>query len=175
MDEYHIYLLGSIFGAYVLLLIAAAVFDVTKFVIPNVIVIALAALFVIATILLPFDTDWISHGGAAVSVFLGGALAYRFKALGAGDVKLMTAVSLWVGFEHLPILLLYIGLSGGALAISSVLLRRVVQAIAIQWTLSGSGVLPRLLAVGEKIPYGVAIAAGSIIIGGSVPHLGLYL
>ena len=139
------------------------------------IVVALAALFVIATILLPFDTNWISHAGAAASVFLIGALAYRFKLFGAGDIKLMTAVSLWVGFERLPLLLLYTALSGGALAISFVLLRRVVQAIAIQWPSSGSSVLPRLLLVGEKIPYGVAIAAGSIIIGGGVPHLGLYL
>ncbi len=175
MDDTYIYLFGSLFGTYVLLLVTAAVIDATKFIIPNVIVVALVALFFIAAIVSPLDTDWISHAGAAASVFLGGVLAYRFKKLGAGDVKLMTAVSLWMGFEHLPLLLLYIGLSGGALAISSVLLRRVVQAIAIQWTLPGSGVLPRLLLVGEKIPYGVAIAAGSIIIGGGVPHLGLYL
>ncbi len=175
MDKYYLYLLGSVFGAYVLLLITAAVFDVAKFIIPNVIVVALAALFVIATIVLPFDTDWISHAGAAAAVFLSGALAYRFKVLGAGDVKLMTAVSLWVGFEHLPLLLLYIALSGGALAIFSVLLRRVVLAVAIHRPLSGGGILPRWLVAGEKIPYGVAIASGSIIIGGSVPHLGLYL
>ena len=57
MDKYYLYLLGSVFGSYVLLLITAAVFDVTKFIIPNVIVIGLAVLFVIAAILLPFDTD----------------------------------------------------------------------------------------------------------------------
>ncbi len=175
MDKYYLYLLGSVFGSYVLLLITAAVFDVTKFIIPNVIVVALAALFVIATILLPFDTDWISHAGAATAVFLSGALAYRFKLLGAGDIKLMTAVSLWVGFGHLPSLLLYIGLSGAALAIFLVLLRRAVLAIAIHWSLAGIGTLPRLFVAGGKIPYGVAIASGSIIIGGSLPHLGLYL
>ena len=112
MDEYYLYLFRSIFGTYILLLVTAAVFDVTKFVIPNVIVVAMAALFGIAAILSPFDTNWISHAGAAISVFLGGVLAYRFKALGAGDMKLLTAVSLVVGFEHLPLLLLYIGLSG---------------------------------------------------------------
>ena len=148
MDKYNFYLLGSVFGAYVLLLITAAVFDATKYIIPNVIVVALAALFVLATILLPVDTDWISHAGAAASVFAVGALAYRFKALGAGDVKLLTAVSLWVGFEHLPLLLLYTALSGGALAISFVLLRRVVQAIAFEWPMSGFVVLAMVLLFG---------------------------
>ena len=175
MDDTYIYLFGSLFGTYVLLLVTVAVIDATKFIIPNVIVVALAALFVVATIFLPVDTDWISHAGAAASVFLGGVLAYRFKKLGAGDVKLMTAVSLWMGFEHLPFLLLYIGLSGGALALFFVQLRRLALTIAIHWPRSGNGVLPRLFIAGEKIPYGVAIAIGSIITGGSVPHLGLYL
>lgn len=175
MDKYYIYLFGSLLGTYVLLLVTAAVIDVTKFIIPNVIVVALVALFFIATILSPLDTNWISHIGAAASVFLVGVVAYRFKKLGAGDVKLMTAVSLWMGFEYLPLLLLYVALCGGAVAFFFIGLRHLALAIAIRWPRLGTGVVPRLLVVGEKIPYGVAIAIGSVIIGRSVPHLGPYL
>lgn len=175
MDTYHVYLFHGLFGAYVLLLVTAGVFDVTKFIIPNWIAISLMALFLAATVLLPFEVDWLSHIGAAFTVLLAGLVAYRFGVLGAGDVKLIAAVSLWAGFDHAPALLLYIVLAGGALALLLLVMRRLVMGVAVAVPWSGGRVLPRLLLVGEKLPYGVAIASGSIVLGSQHSFLGLYI
>ncbi len=174
MTDQHLYALYTMFGAYALLLATAAAFDVVKFIIPNPIAVSLVALFLVAAMILPFDTDWLSHAGAALAVFVVGVVSFRFRVLGAGDVMLMTAVALWAGFDLLPWMRLYIALAGGALALALVALRHLATTMAIHGAWPG-GAVPRLLYIGEKIPYGVAIAAGAIIVGSEHPYLGLFL
>ena len=159
-----------------LLSVAAAVFDVWKFVIPNTVSVALAVLFFPTVLLLGEPVGWLSHLGAALSVFVAGLAAYRFRILGAGDAKLLTAVSLWAGFEHLPLYLLVVAFAGGAVTGMLWLLRRVIVGFVVQiGTSPGQVTLPRVLLVGEPIPYGVGIAVAAIYLASRLPWLGALL
>jgi prepilin peptidase CpaA len=84
---------------------------------------------------------------AAAAVFLAGAVAFRFRLLGGGDVKLIAAAALWLGAAALGPFLLATALAGGALAVGFLLLR-----------LLGRG------GVAAGLPYGIAIAAGGIFV-----------
>ena len=77
MDESYLMILYVAFALYALLLGIAAVYDTWKFVIPNLISVALVVLFIATALLLPEMTprvpemtwmEWLSHIGAAVAV-----------------------------------------------------------------------------------------------------------
>jgi prepilin peptidase CpaA len=175
MDQSYLTIFYIASGLYTLLLCIAAAFDCWKFIIPNAITVALIALFVITARLLPYDMtwrDWLSHVGAAVAVLAGGAVLFAFNRMGGGDVKLMTAVAFWAGFEHLADLLLYIALAGGALAIGLIIVRRVLFGLMTAASLTKLAV-PRMLLSGEPVPYGLAIAPSAIFVGTELPQLGV--
>lgn len=178
MDESYLVILYIAFALYTLLLGIAAVFDTWKFVIPNAIAVALVILFIATALLLPFEMtgmEWLSHVGAAVAVFAGGAVLYAFNKMGGGDVKLLTAVALWAGFEHLTELLLYVAVAGGALAIGLIVMRKVIMSLGAANTRLAAVKLPRILVDGEAVPYGLAIAPISIYLGTKLPQLGAYI
>ncbi len=178
MDESYMVVLYIAFALYTLLLGIAAVFDTWKFVIPNAIAVALVVLFIATALLLPFEMtwmDWLYHVGAAVAVFIGGAVFYAFNKMGGGDVKLLTAVAFWAGFEHLTELLLYVAVAGGVLAIGLMVLRRLIMSLGSANTRLAKIELPRVLLEGEAVPYGLAIAPISIYLGTKLPQLGAYI
>ena len=178
MDESYLMILYIAFTLYTLLLGIAAVFDTWKFVIPNAIAVALVVLFIATALLLPFEMtwmDWLSHIGAAVAVFIGGAVLYAFNKMGGGDVKLLTAVAFWAGFEYLTELLLYVAIAGGILAIGLIVMRKVIMSAGSASTKLAQIKLPRVLLDGEAVPYGLAIAPISIYIGTKLPQLGAYI
>ncbi len=175
MDESYLIVLYIAFALYTLLLGIAAVFDTWKFVIPNAIVVALVVLFIATALLLPFDMtwmEWLSHAGAAVAVFIGGAVLYAFDKMGGGDVKLLTAVAFWAGFEHVTELLLYVAVAGGVLAIGLIVMRKIIMSLGAANTRLAQVKLPRVLINGEAVPYGLAIAPISIYLGTKLPQLG---
>ena len=172
--EQNLITLYSVTFSFVILLIAAVISDIWKFVIPNFISIGVFILFFVAAFILPFETHWLSHLGIAGATFIVGLGMYRFRMLGAGDVKLITAVSLWCGVANIPSFLLYMALSGGALSVGLVLLRYVILTIQLQTSNPGSVSIPRLLRLGESIPYGLAIAVGGLSLVYELPHLLLH-
>lgn len=172
MDPLYQYFLYGATGIYCLLLLISAYTDVTKFIIPNLVVLALILLFVLTALVLPIETDWLSHFGAALVVFAGGIVLYAIKAFGAGDVKLIAALALWTGFDHLLPFLVYVSLLGGGLALGLLVLRRLVFNLQVSIANADSIATPKFLIQGEPVPYGVAIAPAGIIIAFSLPHLG---
>ena len=76
--------------------------------------------------------------------------------LGGGDVKLFAAVMLWADLMGSFRLLFAICLAGGVLALVIIFLRIVVPA--------GSVGRVKTLQKGGGIPYGIAIAAGTLAI-----------
>ncbi len=175
MDQSYLTIFYIASGLYTLLLCIAAAFDSWKFIIPNAITVALIALFVITALLLPYDMgwrDWLSHLGAAGAVLAGGAVLFAFNKMGGGDVKLMTAVAFWAGFEYLADLMLYIALAGGVLAIVLIIVRRVLLGLMTAASLTKVAV-PRMLLSGEPVPYGLAIAPSAIFVGTELPQLGV--
>jgi len=169
--EENIIHLYSITIPFTFFLILAAVLDVWKFIIPNFVSIGIFVLFFVATLLVPFQTHWLSHLGTAGATFVVGLIVYRFRLLGAGDVKLITAVSLWSGVENISFFLLYTALAGGALSLGLVLLRYVILAVQYQSSHPGFASIPRILRYGESVPYGLAVAVGGFSVMLQLPHL----
>lgn len=133
------------------LLVVAAVVDLRKREIPHWVVIAVAALavpFWWSTGLSPWPDVALQLGVAAI-VFAGFALAFARGWMGGGDVKLLTALVLWLPWQAVVALLVIMSFAGGALTVATVIHHRMKKA----------GGVP-------EIPYGVAIAfAGLWLIG----------
>jgi len=147
-------------AAFVALLGAAAVSDMWNRRIPNIIPLLLAAIFPIALAAIGLPPDWLFHLlGAGVVLALGVVLFHR-GLLGGGDVKLIAAATLWYGVDRLPIFLFAVSIAGGALGLLTIiakLARNVIPSLASRGTSS------RPLR-GMELPYGVAIAAGGILV-----------
>jgi len=168
-------LMKGVVVAYMALLAVAAACDAYRFKIPNVISLCLVVTFVVGMCLQPFPVNWSSHIGSAALMLAVGLGLFGFGVLGGGDAKLITAVALWSGLDHLPQLLMYIGLAGGAVTILLYVFRRVAFGFGTLDLGARQLVLPRVLVCGEQIPYGLAIAAGGIYLAFGHPQMGLYL
>jgi prepilin peptidase CpaA len=84
---------------------------------------------------------------AAATVFAAGAVGFRFGLFGGGDAKLLAAGALWLGAAALGPFLLTTVLAGGVLAAGFLV----------------AGLLSRRGAA-ASLPYGIAIAAGGILV-----------
>ena len=190
MDEFALLFRYGAFGLFCLLCLAAAVFDLWKMIIPNAVSILLVALFFANALVLTFvsgySVAWLSHLGAMAAVLFVGLVAYRFGVLGAGDVKLLSAVSLWAGFEKTllePVVLDYllfdylilVALFGGGLSLGLLLLRRLLVGLLLLQSSPQNITLPRYLLPREHMPYGVAIALPAIYLAIKMPLLGGFL
>ena len=175
MQAYYLEITKAGFYIYIVLLLTAAICDIWKYLIPNLLSISLVVLFFVMALSSPFGVNWLSHLGAALVFFLIGFGLYAYKIMGAGDVKLITAVSLFAGFEHLMTLLLFVALAGGALALVLILVRLILSVLMSRLKKSPENLkLPRILVPGEAVPYGVGVAAGAIMISGTLPILGYF-
>lgn len=128
-------------------LVVAAVGDWRTRIIPNRLNAAIALLAI------PY---WWSIGlplwpGVALQLALGAtvfalfAIAFRFNAMGGGDVKLAAAVALWLPFAGVVKLLVIMSIAGGVLTLAMLAAHRMAKA-----------------AGQPEIPYGIAIAFGGI-------------
>lgn len=133
---------------------AAAASDIWCRRIPNLLVLALAALAVLRIGLALASDPGPGAVGADVlvsaAVFAFGALAFSLNLLGGGDVKLLAAGALWTGAPAAGAFLMATVLAGGVLALGFL-----IAGIASR----GFGGLARK----PSLPYGVAIAAGGIL------------
>jgi prepilin peptidase CpaA len=158
-------------AAFAALMIAAAIEDVRRLIIPNALTLALLVLWP------PYLAGAFSLVGAlgalgcAALVFVGGALCFARGYMGGGDVKLLSAATLWVGPAQTPALLLLTALVGGALALFMLLpagarsLRVAGSLLARTLGVASSGVgLSNAAARPIQVPYGVAIAAAALIV-----------
>ena len=134
-----------------LALLVAAVGDWRRRIIPNWLNGAIALLAI------PF---WWASGlslwpdialqvAVAAAVFALFAIAFRFGAMGGGDVKLVTALALWLPWAAVLKLLVIMSIAGGLLTIAMLIPHRLTKA-----------------AGQPEIPYGIAIAfAGFWLLG----------
>lgn len=132
-------------------LLAAAVGDWRRRIIPNWLNAAIALLAI------PF---WWASGlsiwpevalqvAVAAGVFGLFAIAFRFGAMGGGDVKLVTALALWLPWTAVLKLLVVMSLAGGLLTIAMLIPHRMAKS-----------------AGQPEIPYGIAISfAGFWLLG----------
>ena len=138
----------------------AATTDVLTMTIPNRLTSGLcAAFFVLAPVAGLGWQDVLSHMGAGSAMLLAGMLLFALGWLGGGDGKLLAVASLWLGFDQLVMFLAYVAAFGGALALAILAYRSApVSALPLP------GWAARLHTKGEGMPYGVAIAAGALVV-----------
>ncbi|HEX8558887.1 MAG TPA: A24 family peptidase [Pyrinomonadaceae bacterium] len=146
-------------------------FDVRYRRIPNV--------FVLATLLSGLIINCTSAGLAGLWASAGGCLLafglmfvlHVFGAMGAGDVKLFAAVGAVLGSGLVPETFLVVLLTGGALAVYTILrngtaLTTLTRVLQIFVGLLPGWQMPRFEVPADRrhtLPYGVAITLGSLI------------
>ena len=151
---------AALLAIFPLLVILAALSDVTSFTIPNRISALLFLAFFPAALALGRP---LGEVGVDLAIFAAALLAgmgmFAAGWIGGGDAKLLAAASLWLGLSAMPAFLLVTALAGGALAV----LLMNVRSSWVQPYLGGApGWLARLATPGADVPYGVAIATGAL-------------
>jgi prepilin peptidase CpaA len=148
----------------------AAFEDFRRFVIPNLLPIVLCALWPAYFAFAPSFYGALSSIGCALAVFLVGAVLFARGWLGGGDVKLLSAATLWAGPAGTPALLMLTGALGGALALFLLMPFGSQITVAIR-TLLGNPPVSTERGMATPVPYGIAIAGAALIVVLS-PHFG---
>lgn len=161
---------GLILLAFIVSLGVVLVRDVTSYTIPNQVVLAILALFLPAYLLHFGDVRFLSHLLAGLAVLVPGWVLFHFRMFGGGDVKAWAALALWYGLENMAAQIFAVALIGGALGITLL----AVRALLPPRTAPSGGDRhrirdARLLRRGAPIPYGVAIAAGTLLTANKIP------
>jgi prepilin peptidase CpaA len=175
--------LSIIIVMYCILNVAIATYDFSFFRIPNIFLLLLVGLYVFYAIFYVQPDKIITSIFAFTLVLIISFALFALKAIGGGDAKYLSVISLWVGMNDVLSFLVIVSLVGGGLALIYLLLRNHVGRIS-DWVWSqiqkgeahysflrlawfGSGLGPEL---GKReninsrmVPYGVAIATGAII------------
>jgi prepilin peptidase CpaA len=160
-----------------ILLLIAAWHDIRHYRIPNALVFSGAIIGVLLNTLIPQDMGGLgllaSLAGLGVGLVILFPL-YLLRAMGAGDIKLMAMIGAFVGPSSMLILTLYVLLAGGVLAVSVALVKgrfsNVLDNLKIMFMLRLTGSSLASLTTTDtrfhsagKLPYGVAIAAGTFV------------
>ena len=139
----------------------AAALDLFTMKIPNrlsaVLVLAFLPLALLAG-LGPWDI--LDHVGAGLVGLLLGVLLFIPGWFGGGDAKLMAAIALWLGFDSLLPYVLYVALAGGFIAT----LFSMVRSVPLPRAFLGEAWALRLHRTDAGIPYGIALAAGALLV-----------
>lgn len=146
-------------------MVAVVWFDVTRYIIPNWLVGSLVLLYPLWVWLYHPELDWKMALAAMGIVFAVGYGIYMMKWMGAGDIKFLTGLSLWVGYAGLVDFLITVALLGGVLSVGLWLGRKPLPRLMAGKT------LPRILREGEPVPYGVAISVAFLlaVMAGKIP------
>lgn len=138
-------------------LVAAAAFDLSRYLIPNRFPAVIAASFVASAPFVPFG-EWLAGAATGLVVLFGGVILFARGMLGGGDVKLLAASALFAGPTLLMPFLLVTTLTGAVLACC------LLTPLARLMPAPPGSTAPALR---RPIPYGLAIAAGGLFIAGT--------
>lgn len=166
-----------IIGTLIILLLIAAWQDIRHYHIPNNLAFPGTIIGLLLNMLLPQEIGGLGFLTSLAGLGVGLVLLlplYLLRAMGAGDIKLMAMIGAFVGPASMLSVTVYILLAGGVLALGIVLMRgrlsRLLENLKIMLLMhfadpsnasfSASGTLPESAG---KLPYGVAIAAGTLV------------
>jgi prepilin peptidase CpaA len=142
---------------FAVLLAAAAISDVRRLRIPNLIPLLLLAGFGLMAILGAVENP-LGHVAAMIIVLTVLLPVFALGMLGGGDVKLLAAAALWLGLAKLPLLLILVGLVGGLFA---------ALWLPLRWLLTRAlptRQLPCSLQLQAALPYGVPISIVALVL-----------
>lgn len=150
-----------LFAALPGILIAAALWDLASYTIPNFLQIALLATFVLFAVGVGMTPSTI--GFHLLAGLLGLAIGFAFFAfgfVGGGDAKLFACAALWFGLRDLVDFALFSAIFGGLLTLGLLSFRR----LPLPEVLGEQKWLLRLHEARGGIPYGAALAAGAFAV-----------
>jgi prepilin peptidase CpaA len=142
------------------LLAWAAVTDYRTYLIPNRISLAIAALYPVYVMTQPADVDWQGALVVASAFLVIGVLLFRFGIVGGGDIKLLTAMALWVGPGEILAFLFITAIAGLALTVLTISHLRYLRPWPAPALASDEAAVLKLR---QSVPYGIAIALGGIL------------
>jgi prepilin peptidase CpaA len=139
----------------------AAALDLFTMKIPN----RLSAVMVLAFLPLALlaglaPSELLDHAGAGLIGLMLGVLLFIPGWFGGGDAKLLAAIALWIGLDSLLPYVLYTALAGGVIASFFSL----VRSVPLPHALLGQTWALRLHNPNSGIPYGLALAAGALVV-----------
>ena len=143
------------------LIVYAAASDIRNFTIPNFVSNVIVLLYPLMILVTPVHVNW--QGGLLISlcVLIVGFGLFSLKLFGAGDIKLIAALSLWAGPALLAEFLFVTVMAGGLLVIL------IVSREGFRQAQEGTGFARGVrFAIRSKtqVPYGVAVALGGVSI-----------
>lgn len=102
----------------------------------------------------------VSHLGAGLVVFSAVFVLFALGWIGGGDAKLAAATALWLGFDQLLAYFVWASLFGGLLT----LLLLKFRTIPLPEFLDRHEWVARLHRMDSGVPYGIALAAGALMV-----------
>jgi prepilin peptidase CpaA len=143
------------------ILCLAAIWDVRTYTIPNRLSVILIISFIPVALVAGLPASVVgSHFAVGLAVLIAGFALFSFGVFGGGDAKLLAAASVWFGSAMVLPFILAVAMVGGLLATVLVL----VRAVPMPATLARYGWAEKLYDRKSGIPYGVAIAAGGLVV-----------
>jgi prepilin peptidase CpaA len=140
------------------LLFAASCFDVLRLRIPNVIPLGLVVLFALQVLVGRSSQAPLDHFLAMALALLILLPLFGLNMLGGGDVKLLTAVALWLGMHKLAALLILVGVFGGIFALSWLAMRWLIR------TVLHDRDLPMSLQAHAPLPFALPIMIVAVLL-----------
>nr|WP_088033217.1 A24 family peptidase [Evansella clarkii] len=130
--------------ALISLLVIITVSDITTMLIPNKILIVFLGIFIVLRIISPLEPWWSSILGAATGFGVLLLIAIISKGgMGGGDIKLFGVLGIVLGLQGVLLTLFFASLIGSVAGITAMLTKKVKK--------------------GQPVPFGPAIAAGSLL------------
>jgi prepilin peptidase CpaA len=144
------------------LCVAYAVFsDIRHLTIPNWVSATLVMAFLLYCVMMWPEIDLAPRFMTTAFIFMLSFFFYQFNWFGGGDVKFLTAVSLWVGPLHVAAFAMLMALLGSLLALLLIKLRRLTNAYGAALENRVPTIVRRWMEEGI-CPYGVAIGVAAL-------------
>jgi prepilin peptidase CpaA len=139
----------------------AAAMDLLTMRIPNRIsAVMVLAFFPLALLAGLSAADILNHLAAGLLMLVVGVLLFIPGWFGGGDAKLLAAIALWIGLDSLFPYILYVAVAGGMIATAFCSAR----SVPLPRMFLGEAWALRLHRHDTGIPYGLAIAAGALLV-----------
>jgi prepilin peptidase CpaA len=150
---------------YVFCVCYAIVSDFTRLTIPNWIPVVLVAAFALFALLYIDASSLLRHLYVAGAVFALGVGFFVAGWIGGGDVKFLTAVTLWAGAQAAPTLVIIMAVLGAGLAAALFTANRYADQLSVH--APRNRLLARVLELAQsgRCPYGVAIGIAALVPG----------
>lgn len=143
-----------------MLMLYAAYSDLKSYTLPNFISLLLVVGFSLAVLVVqPSLTALAWHIAVGIILFVCSYVVYATGPFGAGDVKMISTLGLWMGPVNILPFLMIMSIIGGIIGVALLIFRRFP--IPEKWLENQS--VKALHSKEEGIPYGIAIAFAALI------------